>query len=116
MKHEDTKHFRTLKVELGAADRIQRAERCALLDQEQELLEGDKKESAAHYKSEIDKRITERRALAQEYRQGFRWADVECVHDKDLRAGKMVTTRLDTGEVVASRDLTNEEKQADLDI
>jgi len=116
LRNEDTKHLRTLKIPLKNPDRVQRAERMSLLDQQQEQLETEKKLTAAYHKDEIAKRVGERRALAQEYRQGFRWAEVECMNEKDLVKGTMVVIRLDTGEEVSTRDLTTKEKQGYLEL
>ena len=113
-KVEETRVERTLKVPLLPDEMETHAARSALLEAEQESAELAKKASASQFKDKIDGIILERRRLAAEYRQGFRYAQVQCVVKYDYEIGEVGTVRLDTAEIVDTRLMTPDEKQQKL--
>jgi hypothetical protein len=93
----------------------ERAERGAALGREAELLEAteeEKKESAASFKKKIDGHKAEVMRLARIVRTGKESREVPCGWKLDLLAESVHLIRLDTGEVVRSRPMTPEEREA----
>lgn len=52
--------------------------------------------------------------LASVVSSGVRYMDILCEHDADFIAGRLSIVRTDTGEVLETRNLTDEERQREL--
>jgi hypothetical protein len=78
-------------------------------------LEAEKAEAVARIKVEIkanDQRAVE---LAQHYETGIEWRDIECENVMDFEHACVRTFRRDTNEVLRTRIMKAEERQAALD-
>lgn len=115
-RNDDVKIERTVKVPLTKTDIANHGSRMALLEQQHEAKELGKKAAAAHYKDDIDAIVMERRQLATEYRQGFRYDEVDCAIEYDTEKKKVYIVRLDTGEEISVRDMTADERQQRLPV
>lgn len=75
-----------------------------------------KKEVDAQLKAEIESHSTRALNLARKINNGYEYRDVECVTDLNFTKNSATVTRLDTGEVVEKRAMTDDERQTGLDL
>jgi hypothetical protein len=73
-----------------------------------------KKEVDAQLKAEIESHSTRALNLARKINNGYEYRDVECLTEFDFTKNSATITRVDTGEVVEKRAMTDDERQAGL--
>ncbi len=71
----------------------------------------DKKETAAQYKLQIEALEARMQTIAIKIEQRKEWRMIECYEREDLEAQRLNTIRIDTGEVVNWRVMTQEDIQ-----
>lgn len=93
---------------------LERGEQLALLAQTIEMTESAQTQSKKQMKEDLDALLSKQRVLAKTIRQREedRDVDVEIVFDYDLLQVREVRT--DTGEMLASRTMTDAERQREL--
>lgn len=103
-----------LICQLTADEVAERADRAARLQYDHDELAAEMASEANGYKAKLVRIEVEQRRLLDEVRtrQGYR--PVECERQADFAAGVLRTVRLDTGEIVRTRQLTAEERQKQL--
>ena len=77
-------------------------------------LELKKKEVAAQIKAEIDATESLIAQLSTHYNQGYAFMDIKCRVERDYETKQVHYYRLDTGENVESRAMTQDELQQEL--
>jgi len=77
-------------------------------------LENKKKKFNDQIKAETSVVEADISKLSMVLQNGYEYRDVECEVDRDYEVKKIFTTRLDTGEIIKSRDMTQEELQVQL--
>lgn len=112
MSEDEQRRSEELRCELSDAEVQQRGQDAARLLMQIDQLDEEKRAAAADYKEQIKAKETELRKLGREIRERAEHRDVPCVTRPNAAAGVMETIRLDTGELVRSRPLTHEERQA----
>jgi len=78
-------------------------------------LEDDKKAVVDQYKSKISSAEFDIKEFAKQLNQGYEFRDIECEVISDFVLGKISFKRLDTGEIVDTRDMLPYELQMELD-
>ncbi len=73
-----------------------------------------KKDDVADWNAKIKKASDERDRLLTVLASGAETRDVECIETHDLRTGRVIVTRADTGAVVRERAMTAAERQGTL--
>jgi hypothetical protein len=104
----------TLKVELTTAEVADRADRAAAKLAERDQKEAEWKAQSKHMKSVIEELEAELRTLSGEVRTRSTYSPVSCERVFNYDAGTLREQRLDTGEVLCERGLTDAEKQREL--
>jgi hypothetical protein len=79
-----------------------------------EDVEMKKKAIDADLKGQIEAHVSHAMTLSRTINNGYQYKDVDCVMRFDYLSNVVVTTRLDTGEVIDSRAMTTEERQVEL--
>jgi len=104
-----------LKVVLTKPEKVDLSEEMAKASVAIEDLEAQKKAAAAHYDGEIKSAKAIVSVNARKIRDGFQMQPVkiETVHDWTDKS--VTTTRLDTGEIIRSREMTANERQMTLE-
>lgn len=111
-----TTRVEELPCKLDAQEKLLKSEQLAQKLGEIKQLEDDKKASAKRFGSEIEEKRGDASKLAQEIRTGSELRPIECT-ERARYADLMVDLiRLDTGEVVSSRPMHPQERQAALDL
>lgn len=77
-------------------------------------LEDQKKTAASTFKDRIDRAFCSVRELSRKVTDHRELRDVACIWYADTRKKKALLVRQDTGEEIASRELTAKEMQAEL--
>lgn len=78
-------------------------------------LELDKKRVMGDFTARITAKESHVSIAANKIQSGYEWRDLPCtIHFHSPKAGKKTTLRDDTGELVATEDMTPEELQQDL--
>jgi len=103
---------RNLRVPLTDAEKMRIAGETADELQAIEALEKERKDSAADYKSRIEEKRSVVKKLSKTLTNGYEFKPIECVEEKDFKAGKITITRTDTGEVLGRSDMTDADRQA----
>lgn len=103
-----------LKCVLSAEELLEYGNSLARLHSECSELKEQAKSVASDFKAKIDAATSQGGIFARAISNGFEYRDVECEVDRDFEAKKVWTTRLDTGEIIKSRDMTQEELQVHL--
>ena len=83
----------------------------ARLTQEQAEIESRKKQITADFKAKIDACIATTRVIARKVSSGKEMRDVEVRWDYNYRENVKTLFRLDTGEIVDTKALTESERQ-----
>jgi hypothetical protein len=105
---------RQLKVQLTAPEIAERADRAAKLLEDRDRAEAELKAHATHAKSLIAQMEAEMRALSGEVRTRFTYRDVAIERRYLYAIGEVEEVRLDTGEIVSERPMTESERQQQL--
>lgn len=103
-----------LPVELTVEEKLARGSEWAALEAERAAVEIEKGVVVATFKDRlagIDYRIG---LIGKAIREGTEPREVDVQDEPDYRGGEMRTVRLDTGEVVAQRALTVDERQTEI--
>jgi hypothetical protein len=105
---------RTLPVKLTEAEIQQKANALAEKVDEQAVVKTLAKGAAADYKKRLEDLTADASALSRQIRSRSEDRPVECIESPDYHRGMMDISRIDTGEVVDSRQLSYEERQQEL--
>jgi hypothetical protein len=109
-------YTRELTCPLSREEVEERAQQAAALVERMDQRTAELKEQAARAKNEIHQLDLEHRALSSEVRSKTAVRPVACERIFDYDSGRVVETRLDTGEVLTSRQMVDSERQRDLDL
>ncbi|KKN77616.1 hypothetical protein LCGC14_0358910 [marine sediment metagenome] len=101
----------TLKVDLTSEELLAAGEELARSLDLVVSLEKEKKAYDADIKAQIEQAEAESRKLTARVRNKLQWAKVDCLEVRDYAAGRVIKTRLDTGEKLVEREMNHEEKQ-----
>ncbi len=107
-------YTRELKVVLKPEEVAERADRAAQLLADRDHEEAELKAHASHVKSRIATMESEMRHLSGEVRTKCTYREVQCERRFLYDTGTVQEVRLDTGEVLNERPMTDREKQRDL--
>lgn len=105
---------RDLRVALKTEEIAERADRAAQLLAERDSKEEEQKAAAKHAKSIVESMEAELRRLSNEVRTKATYREVQCERVYDFRLGKIFEKRLDTGDVLFERAMTDAERQREL--
>lgn len=111
-KKIDPKQFRRLPVKLDPAAIVKRADKLAAVLNERAHVVVEKSGVAARYSTRIKTMDAEVADLAKAITTGSEDQDVEVVEKPNFTENTMETIRIDLTEVVFSRQLRDDEKQA----
>ena len=75
-----------------------------------------KKEVDAQLKAEIESHSTRALSIARKINNGYEYRDVECTLDCNYTKNSATIRRTDTGEVIETRAMTQEERQMGLNL
>lgn len=100
------------RVDLTEEEKRDLAENIADDQLELEKLEGEKSSITKDYASRIEAVRARIKASSSTYRQGFEMREVDHVEKKDFDLGTCTLIRLDTGEIIKARKLTNAEQES----
>lgn len=103
-----------LRVTLTREEIEDRADRAANIIEERDGLEEEMKAYQKAKKADIEKLDAEHRQLSNEVRTKATYRDVECKRTFDYNEGKVFEVRLDTGEILKKRLMTERELQMGL--
>ena len=109
----NAKVTRSLMVGLNEDEIRSCASELARVTASQAELEDEKKAVTSGFKNRIDRCVADCRALAQKVTTRRELRDIDCEWQPS-RDGKMILTRTDTGEIIDSRKMTEEEHQQSL--
>jgi hypothetical protein len=104
-----------LTVALTATEIAEHAQRAAHLLQDHDARAEEFKEQARENKLTLDRLTSEMRDHARAVREGREFRDVACERVYNWTVGSVQDVRLDTGEVIAERAMTEAERQKSLD-
>lgn len=108
-------HYTTqLKCVLKPHEIAERADRCAQLVADMDSKEADMKAAQKHAKSVIETIGSAIRTLSEEVRSKSTYRGVEVQKKLDYLRNFVSETRLDTGEIVSERGMTEAERQREL--
>lgn len=102
---------RNLRVELTPEEVRAASKAQARADNEARQIEANKKSAADHWKAEAQRVDAEMRLLSRLVLDECDWRDVACEETYDYSAGTVTIVRLDTGEIVGTRPMLDEERQ-----
>ena len=111
-KREIVKEF--LKCILTEKETREIAQNLAVAVMSKDEAEGALKSAQTQIKSKIALHEAELTSFAEKLRSGFEMRNVECEVDADYELGKVTIIRLDTGEIVRERTMSNDERQGKL--
>jgi hypothetical protein len=98
-------------VDLTQLELIDRGHSLALERRDRNWLDGERKRVAADFKERIEVHDAEIDRLAEIVREKAEPRPVECKNVRDQERGVIEVTRLDTGEIVESRVMSEQERQ-----
>ena len=104
---------RSLMVSLTENEIRSCATELARVTASQAELEDEKKAVTSGFKNRIDRCVADCRALAQKVTTRRELRDIDCEWSP-TDGGKMILTRTDTGEIIDTRKMTEEEHQQSL--
>jgi hypothetical protein len=116
-KKEDLKVFpykRELTVALTTTEVADRAKRMSHKLAERDIKEQVIKEETKRQKTVLKDMETEVRRLSNSVRDGAELRTVQCERRCNYSTGRVQDVRIDTGEVLSERDMTEDERQKDL--
>jgi hypothetical protein len=105
---------RDLACALSPSEVAERADQCARLVEQIDQKKAEFKQVSAHWKNEIAQVDVDLRVLSTQVRDRSALRPVECVRRMRLDSATVEDVRLDTGEVIARRPMTDTEKQREL--
>lgn len=105
---------RNLKVPLKPEEVAERADRAAKLLEDRDHEESEFKAHGTHVRGRIAQMESEMRHLSGEVRTRCTYREVECEQQFLYDTGVVREVRVDTGEVLSERPMTDREKQRDL--
>lgn len=108
------RYVTSLKVQLTASQLADRSDRAAQAMADRDAKEEDMKAAQKHAKSIIEELDSRIRTLLGEVRSRSTYESVDCEKRYLYADGIVQDVRLDTGEVIQSRPLTNRELQPEL--
>lgn len=108
------KFMQTLRCVLSPAEVADRADRAAAMIDERDKKDDEMKAAQKHAKSVIESMDTDIRSLSTEVRTRSTYRGVECERQFLYSEQMLREIRLDTGEVVHERRLTDSEMQMEL--
>ena len=108
-------HYRSLPVPLTEEQKEQRTQDLIRRLDVIEEIEERKKASNDEYKSQVQREIVTCGQLRRELKQGYTMEEIKCDDIMDWAGGVVTTIRLDTKEVVSEREITETERQMNLD-
>lgn len=94
-----------LPVQLTEQELLEKGDRLAAITQEITVLELEKKVQASSFKVRIDAKVEEQRTIADTIKSGYENRPVEVVEQVDVAARIVRVVRVDTGEIVRTRNL-----------
>jgi hypothetical protein len=106
----NAKITRALMVGLSEDEVSTCAKELARVTAAQAELEDEKKAATSGFKNRIDRCVADCRALAQKVTTRRELRDIDCEWSP-ADGGKMILTRTDTGEIIDTRKMTEEEHQ-----
>jgi hypothetical protein len=107
---------RDLSCALTREEVEERAQEAAALLERRDQKEADLKEQQKRWKNEISQLDVEHRIVSSEVRSKSTVRPVECERVFDYDSGKVREVRLDTLETLHTRNMTDSERQRDLDL
>ena len=108
MKEGDNRE-ETLKCKLTTEEITARGEELAALLGDRNKVELEKKAAADRFKQQLSELASRSEEIATEIREKAEWRDVKITAER--LDDKMAVIRMDTGEVIWQRPLTNDERQ-----
>jgi len=102
-----------LECQLSAAEVLQRGRAAARVAHAIDQLEAEHARVKKAHKVEVGGKQAELAELQREVRTGKTTRPVRCVEQADYEDGMMNVVRIDTGEAVRSRPLSEKERQVD---
>jgi len=111
-EREIVKEF--LKCILTEGEKREIAQNLAVAVMSRDEAEGALKSAQTQIKSKIALHEAELTSFAEKLRSGFEMRNVECEIEGDYKTGTVSIIRLDTGEIVRDRVMTNDERQKKL--
>jgi uncharacterized phage infection (PIP) family protein YhgE len=108
------KETKILPVELTNEQIKERGEALAKVTKELDDTSAEAKQSAAGYREQLGGLHAEATRLAHVIESGVEDQDVEVKTEKDYDRGTIETVRIDTGEVLLTEQMTEEERQQQL--
>ena len=105
---------RDLKVSLKPEEIAERADRAAKLLEDRDHEESEFKAHGTHVRGRIAQMESEMRHLSGEVRTKCTYREVDCERRFIYETGVVQEVRIDTGEVISERPMTDREKQRDL--
>jgi hypothetical protein len=79
-------------------------------------IELEKKNVTSQLKAKMDNAESDLRLVKMNFDNGFEYRDIDCEVRMDFIAGMVVTTRIDTGEVIDNVPMTAAERQLELNV
>lgn len=100
--------------ELTMGEKLQIGEKIAELDQQADILEGERKSAASGFKARLDENEQQRKSLSRNIRTGVEMRTGECELLYDYNEGVVNFRLTSNGITVYSREMTSEERQLNL--
>ena len=110
----ETKTTRHLRCKLTDEERLNYGQQQADALQARDQAEDEIAEIKGTYKAKILAKDAEIKVLSAALLSGHEFRDVTCTATHDYTGGIVTTIRLDTGEAVESREMTEDERQMGL--
>ncbi len=112
----NTVETRPLPVQLTQEETAKKGEELALLYQQRRALEERKKDSVGLINGQLKIIEEEMASLFKAISAGEEDRDVDCSNNKDFDKGIVNFYRTDTGELLESREMTDQERQAEMEL
>lgn len=104
-------HYQKLVCDLNEQEVRQYSNELARLVTEQAEVEAEKKEVMSDFTAKINKIVADSRVLSRKVSTRKEERQVECDREFDYTKGMVYTVRMDTGETIDQRKMTEDEKQ-----
>lgn len=104
------KHERPLTDE----DLLNMGEEIVTLDAEEDILLAGKNSAVSEWTAKIKANSARRKSVSLAYRSGVMRLETECRWEANFETGKIEYFSVESGELIKSRDMTNEERQMKL--
>lgn len=114
MKQETITTKRHLRCALTQEELIERGQKLTYHMAEVQAAENDLASFKSQSKSRIDAATAEVRKYQQQVAEQAEWRDVECEDRMDFDSKTVTSIRLDTGEIIGTRRMTEDELQGTL--